>query len=321
VYDQDYQPVSRQEYAKGVRYYSKNYFEPRVSVSVKTGKYGSLKASYNRTTQHINQINNSISPFNSLEVWLPSGPNLKPQYADIADMGFVLSWPDAGLDFSADVYYKDLHNQTGYASHAEMFLNPYLEGELRQGNGYAYGFEMMLKKTAGRLTGQIGYAHTRSYLKINTLNNNRWYRSHHDKPLDIAFTLDYKIRPRWSMNLNAVYTSGMVISTPTAFYYYRGVQVPEYGSQNNDRLPDYKRMDIGSVWRLNKTDKAFEHYFTLTIYNFFNTRNYAFLNFNKIQGEDDKYYIPADRINMSDQLPTYRYIYSVIPSFTYSLKF
>jgi hypothetical protein len=64
----------------------------------------------------------------------------------------------------------------------------------------------------------------------------------------------------------------MAISTPTGFYYYRGNQVPLYGKQNNDRLPAYKRLDIGSIWRLNKIGKSFEHYFTLTIFNFFNTR-------------------------------------------------
>ena len=75
------------EYAKGVRYYSRTFLEPRISISFKTGRHASFKASYNRTTQHINQISNSISPFNSLEVWLPSGPNIKPQLADIADLG------------------------------------------------------------------------------------------------------------------------------------------------------------------------------------------------------------------------------------------
>ncbi len=321
VYDEDYNPQSYAEYAKGVRYYSKTYLEPRISVSFKTGKYASLKASYNRAIQHINQINNSISPFNSLEVWLPSGPNIKPQFADIFDLGFMKSWPDHGLDLSMDVYYKNMLNQLGYSYHAEMFLNPYLEGELRQGEGYAYGFEIMIRKSLGRLSGQIGYGYSRSFLKINDLNGNRWYPSHQDKPVDFSFLVDFKVRPRWTLNLNAVYTSGMTLSTPTSFYYYRGSQVPVYSEQNNDRLPDYKRLDIGSAWRLNKREKTFEHYFTLTLYNFFNTRNYAFLNFNKIQGADGKYYVPSDKLNLKEQLITYRYVYSIIPSFTYSLKF
>jgi hypothetical protein len=296
-------------------------FEPRVSLSFKAGLYASFKLSYNRTIQHINQINNSISPFNSLEVWLPSGPNIKPQYADIYDLGFVKAWPERAVDLSMDVYYKNMFNQVGYSYHAEMLLNPYLEGELRQGKGYAGGFEIMIRKTAGRLSGQLGFAYVRSFLEIDDLNDNNRYPSHQDKPVDLFLSVDYKIRPRWAMNLNASYTSGMTISTPTGFYLYRGSQVPVYSKQNNDRLPDYKRLDIGSTWRLNKTGKSFEHYFTFTLYNFFNTRNYIMLNFNKTKGPDNKFYVPADKMNLQTQLPTYRYVYSIVPSFTYSLKF
>jgi hypothetical protein len=321
IYDEYYSPVSYKKYGKGVQYYSKSFLEPRISVSFKTGSYSSVKLSYNRTIQNINQINNSISPFNSIEVWLPSGPNIKPQYANIFNIGLITLWPKNALELSADVYYKRMFNQIGYNYHAEMLLNPYLEGELRQGDGYAGGFEIMLKKTQGKFTGQISYAFSRSTLKIKGLNKNRIYLSHQDKPVDISLTFDYKLNPRWTLNVNAICVSGMTISTPSGFYYYRGTQVPYYLKQNNDRLPSYKRVDFGSEWRLNKIERSFMHYFSIAFYNFFNFHNYAFLNFNKIEGNDHKYYVPADKTNAAEQIPTYRYIYSIVPSFTYSLKF
>jgi hypothetical protein len=106
VYDETYNPVSYNEYAKGERYYSSSLPEPRVSVSFRTGHRAYIRASYNRTIQHINQINNSISPLNSLEVWLPSGPNIKPQTAHIFDLGFQKTWPGRSIDVSADVITK-----------------------------------------------------------------------------------------------------------------------------------------------------------------------------------------------------------------------
>ena len=321
AYDNYYNPVAYNEYAKGVRYYSRNYIEPRVSFSFKTGKLASLKASYNRTVQHINQINNSISPFNSLEVWLPSGPNIRPQYADLFNLGFIKAWPDQSVELTTDVYYKKLYNQLGYAYHAEMFLNPFLEGELRQGEGNAWGFEILIKKTQGKLSWQMGYAYSRSFLQIDGLNGNNSYPSHHDRPADISLSAEYRLRPRWTISLNTVYTSGMAISTPTGFYYYRGSQVPVYAEQNNDRLPSYKRADLSSAWRLNKKEGNFSHYFTFSLYNIFSTRNYAFLNFNKTGDVDGKFHVPADRLNMRELVPTYRYVYSVVPSFTYSLRF
>jgi hypothetical protein len=321
VYDEDHKAESYIKYSKGTRYYSKTFLEPRISLSVRTGRYASIKASFNRTTQHINQISNSISPFNSLEVWLPSGPNLKPQYANIFDVGYVCSWAGHAIELSLDAYYKRMFNQLGYQNHAEMFLNPFLEGELRQGDGYAKGFEIMLRKTQGRFTGQLGYGYVRSTLQIDALNRGKSYPSHQDKPIDISFWVDYRVRPRWAINMSINYTSGMALSTPTGFYNYQGTQIPVYDRQNNDRLPDYKRVDLGTVWRLNKADRTFEHYLTFTLYNFFSTRNYAFLNFNKIKGDDGKFYVPADKLNRTEQLVTFRYVYSLVPSITYNLKF
>jgi len=321
VYDEDFKPVSEQEYAKGVRYFTRTFVEPRISLSVRTGRYSSVKASYNRTTQHINQISNSISPFNSLEVWLPSGPNIKPQHADIYDLGFMAIWPGPAMELSMDIYYKKMFNQVGYQYHAEMFLNPYLEGELRQGDGFAAGFEIMIRKTQGRVTGQLSYGYVRSRLHIEELNLGRSYLSHQDRPVDFSFLVECRVKPRWTLTMNMLYSSGMPLSTPTGFFYYRGTQVPVYSEQNNDWLPDYRRLDLGSAWRLNKADRTFEHYLTLTLYNFFSTKNYAFLNFNKIKAEDGKFYVPSDKQNAQEQLVTFRYIYSLVPSLTYSLRF
>ena len=321
VYDEAYNPVSYNEYAKGERYYSKSFPEPRVSVSFRTGHRAYVRASYNRTVQNINQINNSISPLNSLEVWLPSGPNIKPQTAHIFDLGFQKTWPQRSFDVSADLYYKKMDNQIGYSYHAEMLLNPLLDGELRQGEGEAYGVEVMLRRTRGKISGQLGFAYARSFLTIKGLNNNLTYPSRQDRPLDVNLSVDYAPGPRLTLNLNAVYTSGITMTTPTGFYYYRGKQVPVYTGQNNDRLPPYKRLDLGLSWRLNRKEQRFEHYIALSIYNLFATRNYAYLNFNKIQGEDDKFYVPADTYNINEQITTYRYMYSMIPSITYNLKF
>jgi hypothetical protein len=321
VYDNQYQPVSFKKYAKGEQYYSKLSAEPRLSVSVKTGKYASLKASYNRTNQHVNQISTSISPFSALEVWLPSGPNIHPQYADMIDLGFLMSWPEKSVEVSADFYRKWMANQIGYQYHAAMFLNPYLEGELRQGDGVAEGFEVMIRKNLGRLTGQLAYGYTRSTLTIAGLNGGRAYPSRQDRPVDLSLALGYMLRQRWTVNFNGMIMSGMPVTTPTGWYNYRGTTVPVYGRQNNDRLPAYKRVDLSSTWRLNRKERTFAHQLTFTLYNFFNNRNYAFLYFSKTEGDDGKFYIPADKLNPGEMVATYRYVYSFVPSFTYSLKF
>lgn len=321
IYDEDYNPTDYKNYSKGEQYYSSLKAEPRISLSIRTGEYSSIKTSYNRTIQHINLINNSISPFNSLEVWIPSGPNIKPQFANIYNLGYLVSFPDINLDIQSDIYLKQLYNQIGYQYHAEMVLNPHIEGEIRQGKGKAYGFEIFIKKKIGKLTGQFGYSYTKSKLKIGGLNGNREYLSRQDKPIDFSFLIEYKVRPRLSANINIVYSSGIRYTTPTGYYYYRGAQVPFYTEQNNECLPDYKRVDIGTNIRLNKFEKKSDHYLSISIYNFFATKNPALLNFSKTSDSEGNPIIPADKLNYPELKPTYRYIYSFIPSITYYLKF
>jgi hypothetical protein len=320
-YDDQNLPLEYINYDKGERYYSNTSLEPRVSVSLKTGKSSSIKLSFNKTIQHINMINNSISPYNSLEVWIPSGPNIKPQHAYISNLGYMKTTKNQTVDFHADIFYKRMYNQIGYSYHAEMILNPYIEGELLQGDGKAYGFEIMVKKTKGRLTGQIGYGFIRSMLKIDGLNGNRSYPAHQDKPFDLTLSFGYALFPRWLVNGALNIASGMRITTPTGFYYYRGDQVPIYTRQNNQALPLYKRIDVGTSIRLNPFGQEVEHYLNFAIYNFFAAQNPAFINFNKTIDSEGKIIIPADKTNTSELIPTFRYTYGIIPSINYNLKF
>jgi hypothetical protein len=106
-------------------------------------------------------------------------------------------------------FYKTLQNQIGFIYHSKMLLNPFIEGEIRQGNGKAYGFEMALKKTQGRFTGQISYAFTRSLLKIPELFQDE-YPARQDKPVDFSVSAGYFIKPRWLLSANFIYTSGLM---------------------------------------------------------------------------------------------------------------
>ncbi|NJK86554.1 MAG: hypothetical protein HC906_11885 [Bacteroidales bacterium] len=102
-YNKDFEPLDYQTFEKGEQYYSKTIPEPRVSFSVNSGRYSSFKLSYNKTIQHIHLINNGISPFNMLDAWLPSGPNIKPQMAHIFDLGFFHAWPQKFVDLQTDI--------------------------------------------------------------------------------------------------------------------------------------------------------------------------------------------------------------------------
>lgn len=318
-YDSNFKRIGVNTYKQNEVFYRTGGVEPRLTASFRTSKQSSMKMSYSKTRQYINQITNTISPFNSLEVWIPAGPNIKPQYADIVDVGYVISVK--GIDLQTDIYYKLLNNQIGYNYHANMLINPEIEGEIRQGKGVAYGWEIGAEKKLGKLTGKAGYTWSRAFQKIDGLNGNRSYPATYDRPHNFVVSVAWQAKPRWLISANYNLASGMRITTPTEFYNYRGYQVPIYTAINNDQLPIYKRLDVSTSFQLNKPNRKFQHSLTFSIINLFNRKNPIFVYFNKQKTADGTFEIPTDRLNTSDITSSMRYIYGVIPSISYHFNF
>jgi len=259
VYDETHSPVDTMQYRTGQVYNTYSTLEPRLGMTYLLGSNASLKASFSRTVQYEQLVTNSISPFTTLEVYLPAGPNILPQLADQVSLGWFQKVPLGNIDLSIEAYYKKMHNQIDYTDHAHMLLNPHVESQLRFGHGEAYGIEFLMKKYYGRLNGWIGYAWTRSWRQIEGINNNEEYPAFWDRPHDFSAYLSYNIRDRWLISTNWIYMTGSAFSSPTGFYYYNGYAVPVYEKKNNDRLPDYHRLDVSTEIQLNKPEAKYEH--------------------------------------------------------------
>ena len=91
-------------------------------------------------------ISNTISPFTTLELWLPANPNILPQSSLQWSLGYLKYFEDSKMEISAAAYHKSMQNQIDYKGHALTYLNPLLEGEMRFGSTQAYGLEFLLKR-------------------------------------------------------------------------------------------------------------------------------------------------------------------------------
>lgn len=320
-YDENFQPTALHEYDEGETFFRHGGFQPRVSVSARTGKLSVIKAGYSRTAQYINLITNSISPFNSLEVWLPAGPNIKPQYADILDLGFVKTFERQGLTLQTDVFYKWMYNQIGYEYHANMLINPLIEGEIRQGKSWSYGLEASVSKKGKRVNGIVSYTFSRTFSKIDALNGGRVFPAIQDRPHVLNLTFNYTLRPRWLLAFNYSLSSGARFTSPVSFYYYQGYQVPVYTSQNNDQLPVYRRLDFSSTWQLNRNSAKFRHSLSLAVFNLGGRENPIFINFNKTLDEDGNLIVPSDRLGDQNLTSSMRYTFKILPSVSYQFSF
>ncbi|MDT8394363.1 MAG: TonB-dependent receptor [Bacteroidales bacterium] len=296
--------------------------EPRFNITYQLSAISSLKAGYSRTTQFLNELNNSISPFTSLSVWVPSGPNIDPQQADQYSLGYFTGLKGNILTFSGETYYKHYYNYIDYAPHANMLYNPLIEGEVRSGEAWSYGIELMLRKPLGRLTGWMGYTFSRVFVKTPEVNQGRVYRAFHDRPHHFTVFASYDTKKRWSFSANWMMMSGAAITTPVGFYDYNGYVAPIYDEKNNDRLPAYHRLDLSATFNLNRNENSqFRHSLSLNIYNAYGHTNPYFISFNRIEDADGDLVVPADHDQPGYRVTTELSVSEVIPSINYQFKF
>ena len=301
-------------------YNSFSNLEPRISLTWLASKKSVLKANYARSSQYINLISNSISPFNNLEVWLPASVNIQPQTADQLSVGWfknLVNWK-----LGVEAYYKWMYNQIDYANQAKLILNPQMETQLRFGTGRAYGIEFKLERNGSKMKGWISYAYSRSLRNIEEINDGDPYPALWDRPHQLALNGTVDLSDRSILSTTLYISSGTPITSPVGFYEFLGRNVPIYDRRNNDRLPVYHRYDISLKWRLNKTiKKNFNHFLTFSVFNFYGQKNSILNNFNKMEKEDGTYVVPSNLNNSDLVSPTNIYVYNVVPSVTYSFKF
>jgi outer membrane cobalamin receptor len=295
--------------------------EPRVSIRYSPVRDFSVTAAYSRNTQFMQVLSNSATPFTSLEVWVPSGPNIKPQKADQVSLGASASLFNGHLQLSADGFYKYYTDHLDYRDHANLLNNPYIEGELRFGTAESYGFEMLVRKPLGKLTGWVAYTFTRAFVKTRDLNAGKTYPATYDRPNDLCINLAWQPLKRLSLSATWILMSGGAITTPVGFYYNNGYSVPIYGDKNNDRLPTYHRLDLAVEYRLNRPERRYQHSLVLTVYNAYGRLNPYTVSFNKYKDDQGEFVVPANQSGSYTLIPTTIAVAGIIPSINYQFKF
>lgn len=287
--------------------------EVRLSARYFLGNDYSVKASFNNTNQYIHTISNNttVSP---TDTWKLSDINIKPQEALQYSLGFFKNFEDNLYELSIEGYYKKSDNVLDYKVGAQFLLNETLETEVLQGEGKAYGIELLFRKTKGRLNGWVGYTYSRSFFKLDgdfaeeTVNKGEYFPSNYDKPHDLSIVSNYKITQRFSVSANFVYQTGRPVTVPVGNFILNDSEFVLYSDRNEYRIPDYYRLDLSfNVEGNHKLKKLAHSFWNFSIYNVLGRNNPYSVFFVTENGEVKAYQSS---------------IFSVpIPTITYNLKF
>jgi len=253
--------------------------EARVSARYSLSSTLSVKAGYNTQRQFIHMLSNTAA-MAPTDIWKLSDPNIRPQYGDQVSLGLYKNLKSNTIETSLEVYYKRITDFLDYKSGAILVMNHHIETDVINTKGKAYGIEFLIKKTTGKLNGWFSYTFSRTLLKMDDpsageiINKGMYYPANYDKPHDATFTGNYRFSHRFSVSLNATYSTGRPITLPIGRFFYSGGERTLFADRNSFRIPDYFRTDFSmNIEGNHKVHQKTHNSWTIGVYNLTGRKN------------------------------------------------
>ena len=297
--------------------------EPRLGINYKLNDKSSIKISYARLFQYIQNIYNTNTPLPTSR-WKISDRYISPQKNDTYGLGYYKNFPNSFIELSLESYYRDTKNNLTYKPGADFFLSEFIEREITQVQGRSYGVELSLKKTLGQFNGVLNYSWSRSLLKSNEINpqykinNNNWFNSDFDRPHTVNLSINFENDKYNSFSFNFVGQSGRPYTIANGIFEKQNVVIPIYLIRNNSRLPTYHRLDF--AWKISYSkdpNKNFKGDWIFTIYNLYGRKNPFNIYYTQRNGTID------GDVFLSSPLGSYELsvLRSPLVSLTYNFRF
>jgi len=305
-YDNNHHRTDSTVYASGNIIQTYLALEPRISMNYMFSNSSSVKLSYNRMTQNMHLISNSTSS-QPTDIWLPSSNVIKPQINNQIAGGYFQNFWDNTLEFSSEVYYKNMQNVIDYENGTDILLNEDIEDYMLEGKGRSYGLELYLKKTQGRFSGWISYTLSRTEHLFPEIQEG-WYPAKQDKTHDVSLVGTWQINKRFTLSATWVFATGNAVTLPSGQYSMGDQMIPYYTERNGYRMPDYHRLDVGLTIK-GKETKRFKSSWNISIYNAYNQYNAYSISFEESQNTPGTF----DAVQLS--------LFGIVPSVSYNFNF
>ena len=282
------------------------HLEPRFSANWQITPRQSIKIGYSRMTQDIHAIRGSSMsmPFDRYTM---SSNILKPEVADQVAAGWAGMTHNGDYDFSAEAYFKTIHNVYDYRDGKSFYSEIEIERLLLGGRGRAYGLELCAHKNKGKLTGWASYTLSWSENKIAGINNGDWYTASNDRRHDFCVIGILEGRRGWEFSAMWRYNTGQALTAPSSKYEVNGRTYYYYAERNGYRAPASHRLDLSATHT--KRLRHATRIWSFGIYNAYNRYNPFVIRF---VNDEDK---PSGTTTKLTAM------FGIVPSISYTLKY
>ncbi|GGF26584.1 collagen-binding protein [Echinicola rosea] len=296
--------------------------EPRIALRYKITDNLSFKSAYNRNFQYQQVASNSSAGL-PIDRWTLASEYIQPIMSDQFSAGMYNDINDGKWEVSVEGYYKTYDHIIDVKQGADVLFTDHLETEVLDGRGWSYGTELLLKKNTGKTTGWLGYTYSRTYRQIEGISEGKAYNPRYDRPHDISLVLQHAFSERLTANMTFVYSTGQAVSFPVGTYSMDNQEMPLYDTRRNeDRFPDYHRMDVAVTWKNKDKEKKWRGSWNFSVYNVYGRKNPYSYQFKDIVN-NDIHYESASGEPVYSRRPgvVMTYLFTFLPSISYNFEF
>ena len=293
--------------------HEKLYFDPRFGMKYLLRSNLSIKSVLGRYHQFLTIANPEDETLRLIDFWLGIPSDRPATWADHVIVGAEYLSENSWL-FRAETYYKHFENLItlkqgevfSQSNEAEVAFTPF--NEFYETQAYAYGLELLFKKTAGRVRGWVGYTYAKTERHIE---KHGWYAPKWDRTHTLNIVGDIALYKKDEGILNYLFkethlsvalqaSSGQPFTPPLGkFQQWRPTHdayMPDWyamqsflvGGKNAERLPPYFRIDLGLKQNKMFFNKPYERYLQfVNVTNHVNALTYQYrAKTNRLTGEE-----------------------------------
>ncbi len=313
-------------------------FDPRFSAKYRLTDKSNIKFAAGVYHQYLNRIPRLFFA----SIWTTADQFTKESSAKHLILSYQREIGDF-VEFETEIYYKDYKNIYTYNTTFEAEVAPNAFDErgnpiynstsnlFNRGDGKSYGFELMLRKDVGAITGWISYSLSKTEYNFDNINQGNDFVPRHDRTSVVNVVLNSDINSifagkwneepnnsdsKWLVGINFIYTTGQPLTTPGSAYYANtlpnwNMLIPGNDNMqgynlypadiNSFRLPPYIRMDLSITYEKNYGSWSLAPY--LQIINIGNRKNTWFVTYDQ-KFENGVLTQEINKVNMLPMLPS-----------------
>ena len=294
--------------------------QPRLGIRYLLPNKTAIKASFATMQQYVQFLTNENLSLPT-DLWLPTTDRVLPQQSWQVAAGFAKTFRDQ-YEISLEGYYKQMTNVLSYKEGASFINFDDWQNNVTQGNGEAYGAELLIRKKKGKLTGWIGYTLNWTWRQFDDINFGERYPYKYDRRHDISVVGVYDINDRINISGAWVFGSGNAYTLGEAVHsglfplgnerggLYTLFFTEYFQERNNQRTPAYHRFDLGI--NFTKQKRLYKRTWSFGAYNVYNRNNPFFLYLDNVPRADgDGFRTALKQVSL----------FPIIPYFNWSFEF